>query len=109
MKPDLYVSLAMETSNKKLNQQEKMSNACLGMAGETGEVCDVIKKHLYQGHQINTNDLIKELGDVMWYIALMCNTFGFSLEQIMEANIEKLKRRYNGNFDSNLSINREDV
>lgn len=81
-------------------------NACHGLAGETGEVNDMIKKWIYHGHLLDEQALKKELGDVCWYLALMCNGFGFELEEIIQMNIEKLKKRYPDGFSEQASINR---
>lgn len=71
----------------------------LGIAGEAGEVADVIKKHLGHGHDLDTAQLTRELGDVLWYVAAIAKTIGVTLEEVARANIEKLQRRYPDGFD----------
>jgi NTP pyrophosphatase (non-canonical NTP hydrolase) len=80
----------------------------LGMAGETGEVVDLIKKVVAHGHELDQHKLIEELGDVMWYIAALCTLMGVGLEDVAFANIAKIKRRYPNGFDPNRSINRSE-
>ena len=81
-------------------------NGALGLTGEAGEVSDIIKKHVFHGHDLDTDELIKELGDCAWYIALICTALGVSLDTVLERNIEKLKKRYPEGFSSSASINR---
>lgn len=78
----------------------KLTLAALGLAGETGEVVDLIKKHLFQGHEIDAQRLRDELGDVLWYFMLLCEAMGYSLHDLMAANVEKLSRRYPNGFDA---------
>jgi len=84
----------------------ELLNGALGLTGEAGEVADLIKKEIFHGHKFKVEDLIKELGDVCWYLALTCHSIGVSLEYVMEQNIEKLKKRYPEGFSSEASINR---
>lgn len=102
-----YQKLA-ETTAGKMNQEKRLANFAMGVAGEAGEVCDYLKKVLFHGHDLDKDVLIKELGDVMWYVATLANTVDIDLEEIAERNIEKLKRRYPEGFSKNKSINRED-
>lgn len=82
-------------------------NGCLGLTGEAGEVSDMIKKWVFhQNPKFDKEHLKKELGDVMWYIAMICESMGFEMEEIMEMNIEKLKARYPEGFDTERANNR---
>lgn len=87
---------------------DNLLNGALGLCGEAGEVADLIKKHKFQGHKLDNEKLLSELGDVMWYIALLCTTTGIKLEDVMENNIKKLRRRYPSGFSSDRSINRDE-
>lgn len=100
-----YQRLAMRTARSDCRT---LSNVGLGLAGEAGEVADLIKKHLHQGHDLNVAAMVDELGDVAWYLALGCEIVGVSLDTVMERNIEKLRRRYPEGFDSERSRNREE-
>lgn len=101
-----YQELAMRTMKEGMTPENLLVEGCLGLAGESGEVCDIIKKHIFQGHSLDTHHLIEELGDVMWYIALTAKSIGCSLDGIMEHNINKLKERYPNGFNETDSINR---
>lgn len=81
----------------------------LGLAGEAGEVADTIKKAVFHQHGINRDELIKELGDVLWYVAALCSKLDVPLSEVMERNIEKLKRRYPDGYSSADSQARTDV
>lgn len=82
-------------------------NACLGLSGEVGEFNDMIKKWIFHEKELDINHLEKECGDILWYIALMCNSFGWNLGEIMQMNIDKLKARYPEGFDTIRANNRE--
>ena len=101
-----YQELAMRTNRDDASKHDNLINGCLGLAGESGEVCDYIKKHIFQGHEFEIDHIIEELGDCMWYIALMATAVGTTMEEIMERNIEKLKKRYPDGFSIMDSINR---
>lgn len=83
-------------------------NASLGLSGEVGELNDMVKKAVFHGHPIDTNHVRKELGDIMWYVALMCEGFGFDLDEVIELNIAKLKARYPEGFDTERSLHRQE-
>ena len=102
-----YQKLAMTTLNKKIPQKELIINAALGLSGEVGEVNDLLKKHMFQGHELNKDDLINELGDIAWYLAEAATALDIPLEVILEKNIEKLKQRYPEGFEVDKSIHRE--
>jgi NTP pyrophosphatase (non-canonical NTP hydrolase) len=80
----------------------------LGLAGEAGEVVDMIKKGILHQHGINDEKLEEEIGDVCWYIAGICTVLGYDLGQIMQENIDKLKIRYPNGFSSEDSKKRID-
>lgn len=83
-------------------------NACLGLPGEVGEVCDTIKKFIFHGHSLYMKDVKKEIGDVMWYLAMICDSFGFDIEEIAKMNIDKLKERYPEGFSEYASQHRKE-
>jgi len=103
-----YQKLAIRTLNPSLNKKEVMINAVMGLCGESGEVSDIVKKHLFQGHELDVEKIKKELGDVLWYIAEMCEALDLELDEVMEANIEKLSKRFKDGFTVEESINRKD-
>lgn len=75
-------------------EREPIIGFALGLAGETGEVVDDIKKKYFHGRNIDVQHTLEELGDVMWYVANVANQMGASLEEILDANAEKLRKRY---------------
>lgn len=80
----------------------------LGLAGETGEVVDLLKKHLFHDQPLDMVALKKELGDVLWYLAAIAESYGLSLRDIAEVNIEKLRVRYPNGFNPEDSAMRRD-
>lgn len=107
MKGSEYQKLAMRTASANRSKDIDLLIATLGLAGESGEVCDQIKKWAGHGHTLDREKLKEELGDLLWYIARIAEWHTFSLDDIMEENIAKLKRRYPEGFSSERSINRD--
>lgn len=106
MDVDKYQELAMRTLNPEIDKKELILNASMGLCGESGEVIDLVKKHLFQGHDLDDEKLIKELGDVAWYLAEAATALNVDLSEILEKNIKKLENRFPDGFNSNRSINR---
>jgi NTP pyrophosphatase (non-canonical NTP hydrolase) len=88
-------------------EMNRLINGLMGLNGEAGEAIDILKKHLFQGHELDKDHLAEELGDVAWYLAVTADALGYSLEEILQMNIEKLQKRYPDGFDSERSVNRE--
>lgn len=107
MKMSEYQSLAMRTSRKDISPDSHLMNAMLGLAGETGECCDLVKKCFYQDGRDIREKLFDELSDVLWYVAEAASAMEFRLDDIATHNIEKLKKRYPEGFDANKSLYRE--
>lgn len=82
-------------------------NGVMGLNGEAGECIDIMKKYLFQGHELDEEKLMDELSDVMWYAAITATGLGVTLDEVMEHNVEKLKKRYPDGFDKERSIHRE--
>lgn len=121
MTPNEYQELAMRTyDGRAMNRLSSnvmsatfyetavLLNGVLGLTGEAGEVSDLVKKGIFHEKGIDREHLEKELGDVMWYIALICHTCGYNLGEVMEKNIEKLKARYPEGFDAYLANHRKE-
>lgn len=102
-----YQNLAQRTSKKDLSADAHLFNGILGLAGESGECADLMKKHYYQDERNIYNDLIDELGDVLWYVAEAANALGVTLESVALHNIDKLRKRYPEGFDVDRSLHRE--
>ena len=101
-----YQRLALCTAGHRENVQHVLTYTALGLAGESGEVADIIKKAFYHAHPLDKATVSKELGDVLWYLAVMADGLGISLEQIAAENIEKLRKRYPDGFSEDRSLNR---
>ena len=101
-----YQKLAMTTLNPQLSKKDVLINGVMGLCGESGEAIDIVKKYLAQGHDLDQEGLIKELGDIAWYLAETATALDVSLEEVLERNIEKLRKRYPEGFDSERSQNR---
>ena len=102
-----YQELAMRTLNPSLEKRDVLINGVMGLCGEAGEAIDLVKKHLHQGHELDREGLIRELGDVAWYLAETAHALDTDLETVLRLNIEKLKKRYPEGFDAERSANRE--
>lgn len=81
-------------------------NACLGLSGEVGEFNDMIKKWVFHEKELDLEHAKKEAGDICWYLAMLCESFGWALDDIMQINIDKLIRRYPDGFDTYLTNHR---
>lgn len=83
-------------------------NGCLGLAGESGETLDMVKKWIFHEKELDLEHFKKELGDVMWYMAMICEAMEMNLNEIMQMNVDKLKARYPEGFDTVRANNRAD-
>ncbi len=95
MNVDIYQIGAMRTANPECKD---LANACLGLAGEVGEFVEIVKKHLYHGIQADHDKLVKELGDVAWYMALACEILDVNMSEVLTKNLDKLEKRYPEKF-----------
>ena len=103
----IYPTIVMKTHSEG-NYRETLSNIALGLCGECGEVADIIKKHLYHGHDLDINELVLEMGDVLYYLCWLCLELGIDFSEICFANMAKLNERYPDGFDSEKSIHRKE-
>lgn len=83
-------------------------NACLGLSGETGEFNDMIKKWVFHEKELDIEHAKKEVGDICWYLAMLCESFGWDLDEIMQMNVDKLKARYPEGFDTYTANHRKE-
>ena len=103
-----YQDAAERTLNVDWPRRDQLANAFFGLAGETGEVVDWAKKTLYHGHKEDLGKLREELGDLLWYVAAIASLHGLFLDDIAQANIDKLQARYPNGFTQADSIARRD-
>lgn len=105
-----YQRLAMRTNDGKATERLVSAvfpeganiggilNGCLGLSGEVGEFNDMLKKCIFHEKTLDIDHAKKELGDVLWYIAMICFSFGWDMDEVMQMNIDKLKARYPDGF-----------
>lgn len=121
MEANEYQKLAMRTNDKKALDRLKdklesitqydiggIFNAALGLSGEVGEFNDLLKKWVFHEKELDVEHVKKELGDIMWYVAMMCHSFNWNLDDILQMNVDKLKVRYPEGFDVALANNRKE-
>ena len=113
MTPNEYQRNAMRTASGISTScpENLLLQGVMGMSGESGEALDIVKKIMFQGHELNEatkEHLIRELGDVLWYVATTAEALSVPLETVMQVNIDKLRARYPMAFDAERSIHREE-
>lgn len=101
-----YQTKAMSFLNPELSEKDVLINGVMGLCGESGEAIDIVKKWLAQGHELDKTALVKELGDIAWYLAETAYILGIPLEEVLQGNIDKLSRRYPQGFSSENSQTR---
>ena len=106
MQVNEYQQLAMATLNPQLEKRDVLINSVMGLCGEAGEAIDIVKKWMAQGHVLDKEQLVKELGDIAWYLAEAATALDMPLEDILQANIDKLKQRYPNGFETERSLAR---
>ena len=78
----------------------RLAMCAMGLCGEAGEFIELVKKHLFHGKDLDRDLAAKELGDVLWYLAVAADAIGFSLDKIATWNVAKLVARYPDGFVS---------
>lgn len=108
MTPEIYSVNALRTiSNFEGSDVMDMLHAASGLAGESGEVIDIMKKVVFQGKELDRNKMIGEIGDVAWYMNLMIHKLGITWGDVFRSNIAKLDARYpGGKFTLDACLNR---
>jgi NTP pyrophosphatase (non-canonical NTP hydrolase) len=106
---DRYQKNAADTARGGVElsrEKGRVAIASMGLAGESGELIDYLKKWVGHDHDLDQEYVKKELGDVLWYVSEIATALGMSLQQVAMLNREKLLRRYPNGFEANRSINR---
>ena len=94
---------------KKLTPENiQLLEGCMGLNGESGEAVDLMKKYLFQGHELDREHMVKELGDIAWYLAVAAHAIGYDLETTLQMNIDKLRARYPDGFEAEKSLHRKE-
>jgi NTP pyrophosphatase (non-canonical NTP hydrolase) len=103
---DAYQRAACRTAPGP-HDEKALAIYALGLAGEAGEVVELVKKHLGHGHQLDKDKLTRELGDVAWYLAVLAMSQGINLSEIAARNLAKLRERYPAGFSHEASQQRK--
>lgn len=103
-----YQKQAMRTrgDTSNMDERERLALAGLGLAGESGEIVDHLKKIVFHGHAVDHVSLTAEIGDLMWYVAYLLDTLDVRMDDVLFENICKLKKRYPDGFSEERSRNR---
>lgn len=111
-----YIEQAKKTESKDFTQiaerltetpMIRLLHGAMGVTTESGELLDAVKKHVFYGKPLDKTNLIEEMGDLFWYLAIMADELGVSFEEILRKNSEKLALRYGKNFSSTKAITRD--
>jgi NTP pyrophosphatase (non-canonical NTP hydrolase) len=105
-----YEQLAMRTKSDIATLDHvpvDVLHGAMGLSTEAGEMMDNVKRAVFYGKPLNLGNLQEEIGDVCWYIALICSTTGLDFNEILERNIDKLRIRYPERFASVDALNRK--
>ncbi len=89
------------------DMDRRTMHAAFGLVTESGELLDMLKKYLFYGKIFDRTNLIEELGDLTWYLGIMCDANGIDLQDVFDRNIAKLKARYPEKFTEEAAINRD--
>ena len=110
-----YAALLTRMNKLELEDDCNLSQlltAALGLGAESGEFTEVVKKIILQGKPYNEDNVFhmkRELGDICWYIAQACMALDTTFDDIIEMNVDKLKKRYpGGEFNVHQSENRKE-
>lgn len=98
----------MATLNPALDKKDALINGIMDLCGESGEAIDIVKKWLMQGHELDKKHLVRELGDVAWYLAEAATALDVSLEAVFQGNLDKVRRRFPNGVDTGASVNRKE-
>lgn len=98
----------MATLNPVLDKKDALINGVMGLCGGSSEAIDIVKKWLKQGHEPDKKHLVRELGDVAWYLAEAATTLDVPLETVFQENLDKLHQRFPNGFDTGASVNRKE-
>jgi len=102
-----YQTAAMRTA-KRVDMSYDLNHAALGLAGEAGEFADCVKRHTIYGKPLDRANAIEEIGDLLWFCALACESLGIMMSQAAENNLFKLSLRYPDIYSDELAAKRLD-
>lgn len=108
MTPDQYVVEAMRSLKRGQDLHYDLNHSLHGLISESGEIADTVKRHIIYEQPLDVDNLEEEIGDLMWYVAVMCYVNNISLEKAMKRNIDKLLKRYPEKFTTEAAVKRAD-
>ena len=108
MQVNEYQKAAMATLNPVLDKKDVHINSVMGLCGESGEAIEIVEKWLMQGQELDKEHLVRELGDVAWYLAEAATALDIPLEAVFQGNLDKLRQRFPNGFDTGASVNRKE-
>lgn len=100
---DDYQKAAARTINRSLDDRARLVDAAAGLAEEAGEVLGLVRKHVFMNHALDRDRLRRELGDVLWCLAVLGQSAGLTLEEVAAANVAKLEMRYPDGYSDEAS------
>lgn len=104
-----YREAIQRTMNKDLTHENALAMLAMGLSGEVGELVDMLKKHVFHGHELDELETHKELGDIYWYLHNLMNQLNISHHKVMDLNVQKLMKRYPDGFSEAASQRRVDT
>ena len=91
-----------QAANRTLYGNEQvLTNCALGLAGETGQVVDLVKKYTFHGKDLDHDAIVKEMGDVLWYLSQIAQWADIDFDEVAQANIKRLNGRYPHGYQPN--------
>lgn len=107
-----YTEKAKRTLSSKFEVNQSMKHnvilhGVIGISTESGELLDALEKTVFYGKELDTVNIREEIGDLMWYVAILCDAIGVKMEDILDKNIEKLSSRYPEKFTTEAALNRD--
>jgi NTP pyrophosphatase (non-canonical NTP hydrolase) len=95
---DDYQAAAVRTVNPALGADDRLLDAASGLAEESGEILAHVRKNRFQQKPIDRDEVVLELGDALWCLATIASSLGFSLGEVADRNVEKLRQRHPDGF-----------
>lgn len=102
-----YQNLASKTFAEAGDETLNLLHCAIGASTEAGELLDAFKKHIYYKKELDVVNIGEEIADIQWYLFNLCRLLDLDMEQLLEANIAKLKARYGEKFSTEKAINRD--
>ncbi len=101
-----YQTRAARTVNRALTADDCLLDAAAGLAEEAGEILGNVRKHRFQGRELDRDGIVVELGDALWCLAMVATSLGVTLDEVADRNITKLRVRHPDGFTRNPATDR---